>query len=78
MKCPYCNRETSNPEPMTKVGAYCKTNGFYLTSELVNPGGRELEFEKDGVKTRVQLQDHCNWCDAATIKTIIKNAGIGY
>lgn len=64
--CPYCNRDMFEETPRSM--ATLLVNIERVVSEQVNPGGREIVFLNKGKEVKVQLSDHCNWCDYEKVK----------
>ena len=65
MKCPYCNRDRNDQEPIRLAKLILGKNKFF---ENINPGGRTLFFKRGNL----HLHDMCNWCDYEKIKEFLK------
>ncbi len=66
MSCPICGGNRSQ-----KISSDLDVliNQSNLISEDVNPGGRDLVFEKKG---RIQLSNECNACDHLLLTNFLK------
>jgi len=68
-KCSICGKDTMDKEPL--IMARKLVNKYNLIAEMVNPGGRSLEFDFG----KIQLHEECFWCDYENIKSKIEKVG---
>jgi hypothetical protein len=64
--CPICGHDALDPVARATARALCRS--AHVTSEYVNPGGRELTFAGRG---RIQLSDYCYVCDLRALQAFL-------
>lgn len=68
IRCPICGGDRSQKSSIALDALIKQSN---IIREYVNPGGRELVFEKKG---RIQLSDECNACDHLKLTKFLKES----